>query len=118
MNSFIKNVLLIIVIVALSFFTAEYFGSLYNNLVPYYESSFFSVPKESALLFNGFIFAYLFFFILIFQLFNKRNKWIFVLLLPAIMLLVIDWIHIYLPIALALVALGLALLLRKVFKIS
>src|SRR3989344_6918741 len=118
MNNFIKNILLLVVVVILSYFTAGYFGSLYNNLVPYYGSSFFSVPKESALLFNGFIFAYLFFFILVFQLFNKRNKWIFILLLPVVVLLVIDWIHIYLPIFFGLIAYGLALLLRKVFKVK
>ena len=53
MNTFVKNVLLFVVVGILSYLTAGYFGSLYNNLVPYYENSFFSVPKESALLFNN-----------------------------------------------------------------
>lgn len=118
MNNFIRNVLLLIPVLVLSYFTANYFGSWYNSFHPYYEDSFFNAPKESALLFNGFIFAYLFFFILIFQLFSPRNRRIFVLLLPSVVLLAIDWTHLYLPIILALIALGLAMLLRKIFKIS
>jgi hypothetical protein len=118
MNNFAKNVLLLVIVLVLSYLTAGYFGLLYNVFVPYYENSFFSAPKESALLFNGFIFAYLFFFILVFQLLNKNNRLALLLLLPAMGFFIIDWAHIYLPIVLGLIAWILATMFRKIFRIS
>lgn len=119
MNNFIKNILLLIVVLVLSYFTAQYFGSWYDGFSPLYDSSFFPLPKEVLINTAGFPFAFIFFTVLLFKLFGSgnKNKWIGWLLVPALLFFASgDLKHIYLPITLALIALGLATLLRKMFK--
>ena len=119
MNNFIKNVLLLLAVVLISYFMTNYFGSLYNHFSPLYDSSFFSIPKEGLIKIAGFPFAYIFFTTILFQTFawGNRNKWTGWFLAPASLFFAVsDLSHIYLPIVLALIAFGLATIIRKVFN--
>jgi len=110
MNKFIKNILLLVVVLALSYFTADYFGSWYDKFSPQYGGSWFNFPKSIAVFIAG-----------IFTLFGfgNRKKWLIWLLIPPLLLWIsADRYYIYLPTILALIAFGLAILLRKIFKIS
>ena len=121
MNHTIKNILLLVAVLVLSYFTAGYFGSLYNYFSPLYDSSFFPIPKESMITLAGTPFAYIFFITLFFQSFGlgNRNKWTLWLLVPAMLFFASgDLQHIYLPVILGLIAWGLAILLQKIFKTS
>lgn len=121
MNNIIKNILLLVAVLILSYFTAEYFGSLYDKFSPLYDSSFFPIPKEILVKMAGIPFAYIFFLILTLKLFGvgNRNKWIGWLLVPPFLFFASgDLKHIYLPIILALIAFGLSILLQKIFRTS
>ena len=121
MNNFIRNILLLVVALVLSYFTAEYFGTWYDKFFPQSDDSMFSLTKQELIFLAGIPFAYIFFTALLFQSFGfgNRNKWTLWLLAPALLFFASgDLKHIYLPIILALIALGLAVLLRKIFKIQ
>lgn len=115
--SYIKNLGLLVIVLVLSYFTAEYFGNLYNYFVPQYDDSLLGLPRESAIAFSGVPFAYVFFTIFIFKLFgnHNKNKWILILLLPALIIYLLNGIRfIYLPIILGLIAFGLAKIVSMV----
>ena len=119
MNNFLKNTGLFVVVLILSYFTANWFGAWYNKFSPLYDSSFFPLSKEELILLAGIPFAYIFFTILLFKLFGfgNKNKWIIWLLVPALLFFGSgDIKHLYLPILLGLIALGLSTLLQKLFK--
>ncbi len=121
MNNFIKNILLLVAVLVLSYFTADYFGSWYDKFAPLYDRSLIGLSKGDLMSLTGIPFAYIFFTVMLFKLFGlgNKNKWIGWLLVPPFLFFASgDLKHIYLPIVLALVALGLATLLRKIFKIS
>lgn len=118
MNTFIKNILLFAVAIILSYFTAEYFGSWYDRFSPQYDNTF-GVGKDLLISLVGGPFAYVFFITLLLKLFGSgnQNKWTGWLLVPPFLFFASgDLKHIYLPIILALIAFGLAALLRKIFK--
>ena len=121
MNNIVKNSLLFLVVLALSYFTAEYSGMLYDNFTPgsLGDESWIGTTRAWQSLI-GIPFAYIFFTVLAFKLFGagNRNKWIGWLLVPALLFFGSgDLKHIYLPITLGFIAFGLATLLRKVFKL-
>ena len=121
MNDFIKNILLLGTVLVLSYFTAEYFGSWYDKFSPQYGGSWFNFSQSIAVFIAGIPFAYVFFVTFIFTLFGfgNRKKWLLWLLIPALILwLSADRYYIYLPIILGAFAFGLAMLLRKIFKIN
>src|SRR3989344_5291765 len=121
MNNLIKNILLLVVALALSYFTAEYFGGWYDRFSPLFSRSIFALTKQELIFLAGVPFSYIFFTTLLFQSFEfgNRNKWTLWLLAPALLFFASgDIQHIYLPIALALIAFELAFVIRKVFKIS
>jgi len=121
MNNFIKNILLLVSVLVLSYFTANYFGSLYGYFSPPFDDSMIGLSKETLSFIDGAPFSYIFFTTLLFQSFGlgNRNKWTLWLLAPAILFFASgDLKHIYLPVILGLVAWGLATLLRKIFRIS
>ena len=121
MNDFTKNILLLVATLVLSYFTAEYFGTWYDKFSPQSDDSLFSLTKQELIFLAGIPFAYIFFVTLLFRTFRfgNRNKWALWLLAPAFLFFASgDLKHIYLPIVLGLIALGLALLLRKIFKIN
>jgi|SRR3989338_216611 len=121
MNGFIKNILLLVVILVLSYFVAEYFGGWYNRFSPLFSRSIFALTEQELIFLVGMPFAYIFFTTLLFQSFgfDNRNKWTGWLLTPALLFFASgDLKHIYLPIILALIAFGLSIILRKIFKIS
>jgi hypothetical protein len=121
MNKILKNILLIVATLVLSYFTAEYFGKIYDYFSPLYDSSFFPLSKEILISMAGLPFAYTFFTIILFKLFGagNKNKCIGWLLVPPFLFFASgDLKHIYLPIVLALISLGLATILRKVFRFT
>ena len=119
MNNFLKNTGLFIVVLVLSYFTADYFGFIYDYFSPLYSRSIFALTKNELIFIMGLPFAYIFFTILLFKLFGfgNKNKWIIWLLVPAVLFFGSgDIKHLYLPILLGLIALGLSTLLQKLFK--
>lgn len=120
MNNILKNLGLLVVILVLSYFTAGYFGSWYDKFSPQHDS-LFGASKSITNVVVGGPFSYIFFLIITFKLFasGNKNKWIGWLLVPPALLFASgDLRHIYLPIALALIAFGLATLIRKVLQKS
>ncbi|HEY4515744.1 MAG TPA: hypothetical protein VJH67_00975 [Candidatus Paceibacterota bacterium] len=118
MKNFIKNIILLVVVLVLSYFTSEYFGKLYDYFSPLYDSSFFPIPKEGLITITGVPFAYVFFLILLFKLFawGNKKKWIGWLLVPPLLFFGSgDIKHIYLPIILGLIAFYLGKLLQRLF---
>lgn len=112
--NFLKNIILLVVVLFLSYFTAEYFGSWYDKFSPQYGGSFISFPKEFAVFIAGIPVAYVFFASLIFG-FLRSKKWLVVLLIPAIILWVsADIYNIYIPIILSLIGIGISFLARKI----
>lgn len=100
MKSLIKNTGLLIVVGALSYLTAPYFGGWYNKFSPQYDNSFFNLPHSTAVFIAGIPVAYVFFVTLIFSLFGfgNKKKWLLGLLTPPFLLwLSADRYYIYLP---------------------
>jgi len=121
MNNFIRNILLLAAVLILSYFTAGYFGGIYDQFSPQYGNSFLGIGRNTSIFIAGLPFAYVFFATSIFMSFGfgSKKKWTIWLLIPALLFwLFADIQHIYIPILLALVALGLALLIRKILKIN
>lgn len=121
MNNALKNLGLLVIILVLSYFTAEYFGSWYNYFSPLHDYSWFSLTTQELIFITGIPLAYIFFLTSIFQSFGfrNRNKWTLWLLVPPFLFFASgDLKHIYLPIILALIAFELATLIRKFFQKS
>ena len=120
MNNVVKNILLLIVTLVISYFSAGYFGFWYDRFSPQYDNTL-GVGKALLESLVGVPFAYVFFTILLFKLFGlgNRNKWIGWLLIPPLLFFASgDIQHIYLPIILGLIAFGLAWVIRKILKIG
>ena len=117
----VRNFILLFTALILSYLTASYTGSWYNQISPQYGSVFLGTDTDSAVLFAGALVSHVFFVPSIFGLFGFRKniRWISILLIPpALLWIFVDIYHIYIPIILALIALGLAVLIRKILKIS
>lgn len=109
-----KNLILLVVVLVLSYFTAPWFGSIYNLLAPGELDGAWIGSQSSWEFIIGLPFAYIFFTTLLIQAFGSGNKkkWIGWLLAPALLFFLSgDTAHIYLPIVLAIVAFGLAKLI-------
>jgi hypothetical protein len=118
MKNFGKNILLLIAVLALSYFTAPYFGSWYDKFSPLVDRSLFALNKIQLQFMTGLPFSFIFFLIIIFCSTTPvgHKKLVGWLLVPPFLFFGSgDITHIYLPILLALVAWGLATLLRKIF---
>ena len=117
MNNFIKNILLLVVVLILSYYTAIYFGVLYDIFTPgALDSGAWIGTLKAWQAIIGFPFAYIFFTTLLFQTFawGNRNKWTGWLLAPAFLFFAAgDLKHIYIPIILALIAWIVAKLIGK-----
>lgn len=119
MKSFLKNIFLLVIVLVLSYFTAEYFGTWYTKLIG--SGNAWVGSEESWNFIIGFPFAYTFFTILLFQLFGSgnKNKWTIWLLIPPFLFFgASDLRHIYLPIILGLIAFGITLILQKILKLG
>lgn len=119
MNNFFKNFLILIAVLILSYFTAPYFGSLYDKFSPQYDGSFLGVSKSFAVFVAGFPFAYVFFVPFLFELFGSVNKkkWSVWLLLPPMLLWIsVDIYYIYLPSILGIIAFVLARFIRFIIS--
>jgi|SRR3989338_6559133 len=122
MNNFIKNVLLLVIVFVSSYFLSPYFGSFYDYLTPGSLGDNAWIGTTSAWQsIIGFPFAYIFFVIILFKTFAWGNgdKWTLWLLAPALLFFASgDIQHIYLPIILGLIALGLSKLISIVIAKS
>lgn len=121
MNNTLRDILLFIIVLVLSYFTGEYFGAIYNKFAPIHDHSLLGLSTGDLIHLIGAPFAYIFFTILLFKLFagGNQNKWIgWFLVPPALFFASGDLKHIYLPIILGLVAYSLAMLITKVFKFA
>lgn len=115
MKNVLKNVGLLSLVLVLSYFTAEWFGSWYDKFSPQIDDSWFSLSKGALTSIVGFPLAYIFFAIFIFQIFGfgNKKKLVIWLLIPALLFFGAgDLEHIYLPIILGLVAFTLAKLIK------
>ncbi|KKQ78079.1 MAG: hypothetical protein A3A96_02715 [Candidatus Zambryskibacteria bacterium RIFCSPLOWO2_01_FULL_39_39] len=118
MNAF-KNILLLATVLILSYLTASYFGSWYDNFSPQYDRSLIGLSREDLFSINGGPFAYTFFTVLLFPLFGfgNKNKWTIWLLVPALLFFGSgDIQHIYLPIILGLIALAVVKLVHVIIS--
>src|SRR3989344_2543922 len=119
-SNFIKNIslniLLLILALIISYYTAPFFGGWYDKISPQYDFSFFNLGKESVLFIVGFPISYVFLITILFSTFGfgRRKVWTGILLTPAVLLwLNADLRHIYIPIILIVIAWVLGLGLRK-----
>lgn len=115
MKNFVKNLILLIAVLILSYFTAPYFGAWYDKFSPQYSNSFLGTGKDLSLFVAGLPVAYVFFVSFIFEIFGSGNKkkWILWSLLPAALLWIsIDLYYIYVPIILGVIAFLLAKLIN------
>ncbi len=115
--SLYKNILILIVILVLTYFSAGLAGKFYANFLnlPTGFGSFI-VPSYAYDFFDGLSLVYPFFLTILFTAFGGTKKywWIGVLLLPAVAFEVyFDLSHIYFPIALGLAGWLLGLLVCK-----
>lgn len=115
MNTFLKDILLIVIAVALSYFSAEYLGSLYTSLLG--SGGAWFGREQSWNFIIGFPLTLTFFASLIFStwIFTKKSAVLWLISPLLLWEIVVDIKHIYIPIILVLVALGLSWLLRKIF---
>lgn len=102
--SLYKNIIILIVVLVLTYFSAEPAGKFYADFLnlPTGFGSFIA-PSYTYNFFDGFPLVYIFFLILLFTAFggNKKYWWIGILLIPAVIFEVyFDLAHIYFPIAL------------------
>lgn len=119
MNNTVKNILLLAVVLVLSYFTAVYFGALYDLLVPSQVDTIWIGTTRSWQFIIGLPFSYIFFLTLFIETFGSGNKrkWMWWLLVPGMIFFAIGGIkYIYPPIVMGLIAFGLATLFRKMFK--
>lgn len=114
-----RNFLLFVVTVVLSYFTASYVGSWYNQITPQYGSFF--VDGNDSMMFAGWLMSFGFFVPFVFGLFGfKKNiKWITIsLIMPALLWLSSDVHHIYIPIIFGLAGFALAKLINLIISKS
>lgn len=118
MSNSLKNFILLIVVVVLSYFPDVILGNWYHINIARQHGSFF-VGLNDAIAFAGFLLAYIFFTTLVFGLFGfrKNKNWIIVLLIvPALLWLSSDPYHIYIPIAFGLAGFILAKLTNLIIS--
>lgn len=118
MNNFIKDILLLVVVLVLSYFTAGYFGSIYSSM--FGSGGAWIGSEESWNLIIGFPLSLAFFLTLFSYALVFKSKSATLWLISPILLWegAVDIRHIYIPILLVAVAFGLATLFRKIFKIG
>ncbi len=96
-----NNILLFILVLAISLATASYFGGWYDYFVPQYDYSLLGIDQETIVYVAGLFFAYVFFVPFIFELLGKgsKNKWMVILLAPVILFYLYDSVAlVYIPI--------------------
>lgn len=100
----LKNILILIATVLLSYFLASSFYSIYNQFYPAESGGYFAIYEKASEYFIGFGFSYLFFLFLLFTSFppsGQAGKWRYLLwpgiaAIPALaFLLYFDFSHIY-----------------------
>jgi hypothetical protein len=115
MNSSLRNFLLLIIVSVLSYFTAPYFGFLYDKFSPQYNNSFLGTGRDLSLFVAGLPVAYVFFIPFLFELLGsgKRRNWmLWLLVLPALLWISVDIYYIYVPIVLGAIAFFFAWFIR------
>jgi hypothetical protein len=117
MNNILKNILLLALVLVLSYFTADDFGRFY--VLMFGQGGAWIGSEKIWNLIIGFPLSLIFFLILVFYIWVFKTKKAILWLISPLLLwqISIDLKHIYLPISLALISLGLAAILRKVFSL-
>lgn len=113
MKNILKNLGLLIIVLAISYFLSKYTGDLYSKL---FKQSGTWIDLRGLV---GLPLVYIFFLILLFTAFGGAKKywWIGVLLIPALAFeLYFDLAHIYFPVALALLGWGIGFGVSKLMK--
>ena len=125
MLNIFRNIILLISVLVLSYFTAPYFGYLYDVFDPQMGGAFWGLDKHGAVFFAGFIISYILFVPLIFELLGKMKKdwWAVGLLIPVLLFyLYANTFLIYFPILIAIIGYLLGkfinIVIRKIFKID
>ncbi len=109
MKNFLKNTLLFVAVLIISYFLSDIFGNWYDKFSPQYDNTR-GVSKDILISLVGVPLAYIFFV----PIFFESSKIKFWLLLPAILYFVAgDFNHIYIPIILAIAGFVLGYLIRK-----
>lgn len=101
MKSGLKNVLVLLTVLLLSYFCSTFFGKLYDAVFPSITGSYIDFTSLV-----GLPLSYIFFITTIFTAFgdNKKHWWITISLIPAILFeAAFDSRHLYFPIAIGLV---------------
>jgi len=112
-----NNILLFILILAISLVVAPYFGGWYDMFSPHYGSWVYD--RQDSIFFSGILLAYVFFVPLIFELFGKgnKNKWMIILLAPVMLFYLYANIKlIYIPVAVSITGCLLAKLIKFIIK--
>lgn len=121
MKNFLKNVFLLIFVLVLSYYTASYFGAIYNLLTPSQVGTTWIGTERSWQFAIGLPLGYIFILTFVFQIFGfgNRNKWMWWLLVPVMIFFAIGGVkYIYVPFAVWLIAFGLTILVRKISRLN
>jgi len=116
MNKIIKNILLLLIVLVLTYFFSGYFYNQIYSLVYGSASSLFIIYAGIAKLLAVFVLSYIFFVLLVFAGFGDKKKywWIGILVIPVVIFeLYFDWAHIYIPIVVGIVGWGVGFLVSK-----
>ena len=117
MNNFVKNIVLFVAVLILSYFTAPYFGDWYNKFYPQHGS--WIVSRSDSIFFAGLLLSYVVLIPFVFELFGTGNKkkWMMWSLLPIILLLLLaDASNIYIPILASIIAFALAKIINFIIS--
>lgn len=115
MTTFKKSFLTFLAIVC-AYFTAPYLGGFYDSLFPTELNSGWIGGSGSLQFIRGISLSLIFFLTLVGRLmFTKYTSVLWLISLPLLWEVSFDLDHIYIPVALALIAYGLSLLVRKIF---
>lgn len=111
-----KNILLLVLVLVTSYFTAPYVGGVYDKFYPQYGD--WIIGKNDSIFFAGFLLSYIALIPFVFGLFGVRgNKSILWFLLPVLLfLLFADSYHVYIPITFGLTGFALAKFLRLIIS--
>ena len=112
-----RNILLLILVLVICLVVASYFGSWYDRVDPQYGG--WITSKEDAMVFAGFILAYVLLVPFVFKLLGigSQNKWIGWLVAPVFLMYIgYNWKLFYIPIVLLLIGFWLAKLINLIIS--
>ena len=120
MKNLIRNVIALIIIAVLAYAFSMMFGEFHFSIFPESGGGGSFLPDNTVNFIVGLPMAFIFFLTLLFTAFGAKNKywWIGILLIPATLVeIYLDFAHIYIPIALALIGWLLGFTISKFIKL-